>query len=204
MPGVDILSAGGPIIAVLAVLSLLSFTVIGAKCIQLRHALKGRDRRMSALDHWEQSDTQKAETLVQTGQSPADRILGCGLQELQQGKGLETVERSLEWRANQEMSDMMRYIRLLELIAMISPLLGLLGTVLGMIQAFQELAAAEGAANASLLAMGIWQALLTTAAGLIVAIPAAIAAGLLNARVDRAGTEIETAVNRLLSTVKPK
>ena len=88
---------------------------------------------------------------------------------------------------------------MLELIAMISPLLGLLGTVLGMIQSFQELALAEGAANASVLAGGIWQALLTTAAGLIVAIPAAIAATLLSARVDTVAQRIEATVGRLFA-----
>ena len=94
---------------------------------------------------------------------------------------------------------MNRHIRLLELIAMISPLLGLLGTVLGMIQSFQELALAEGAANASLLAGGIWQALLTTAAGLLVAIPAAVAASLLSDRVERAVSAIESSVGQLFA-----
>jgi biopolymer transport protein ExbB len=80
---------------------------------------------------------------------------------------------------------------------MVSPLLGLLGTVLGMIQSFQELEIAQGWANASVLAGGIWQALLTTAAGLIVAIPAAIAAQLLAARIESAGQLIESTVGQL-------
>jgi len=67
-----------------------------------------------------------------------------------------------------------------------------------MIQSFQELELAQGAANASVLAGGIWQALLTTAAGLLVAIPAAIAAGLFAARIDGAAQLIEGAVGRLL------
>ncbi len=58
---------------------------------------------------------------------------------------------------------------------------------------------AEGSANASLLAAGIWQALLTTAAGLLVAIPAAVAAALLNARVERVAQQIETNVGRLFA-----
>ena len=87
---------------------------------------------------------------------------------------------------------------MLEITAMVSPLLGLLGTVLGMIQSFQELELAEGAANASLLAGGIWQALLTTAAGLVVAIPAAIASGLFSARIERVAQSVENAVGRLM------
>ena len=89
-------------------------------------------------------------------------------------------------------------IRVLELIAMISPLLGLLGTVMGMIQSFQALEMAQGSANASVLAGGIWQALLTTAVGLLVAIPAAVGATLLSARAESAGQMIENSVGRLM------
>lgn len=89
-------------------------------------------------------------------------------------------------------------IRVLELIAMISPLLGLLGTVMGMIQSFQALEMAQGAANASVLAGGIWQALLTTAVGLLVAIPAAVGATLLASRAESAAQMIENSVGRLM------
>ena len=82
---------------------------------------------------------------------------------------------------------------------MISPLLGLLGTVLGMIQSFQDLAQAQGSANASVLAGGIWLALLTTAGGLMVAIPAAVAGSLLTGRVETATLRIESAVGRLMA-----
>jgi biopolymer transport protein ExbB len=92
---------------------------------------------------------------------------------------------------------MNRHLRVLEVIAIVSPLLGLLGTVLGMIQSFQELELAQGSANAAVLAGGIWEALLTTAAGLIVAIPAAVAAQLLGARVESAGHLIENTVGQL-------
>jgi len=104
------------------------------------------------------------------------------------------LDSELMRRGNEELAKMNTLIRLLELIAMISPLLGLLGTVLGMIQSFQELEMAEGAANASVLAGGIWQALLTTAAGLLVAIPAAVGASLLSARIENAALMIESAV----------
>ncbi len=88
-------------------------------------------------------------------------------------------------------------LRTLEVLAVVSPLMGLLGTVLGMIESFQQLELAGGSANAAVLASGIWQALLTTAMGLIVAIPAAIAANLLSSRLDRAGHVMEDCVTRL-------
>ena len=79
-------------------------------------------------------------------------------------------------------------MRLLEVIAGAAPLLGLLGTVLGMIEAFKQLEMAGSQIDPSVLSGGIWQALLTTAAGLIVALPALIAwhhfdRGLENARI---------------------
>jgi biopolymer transport protein ExbB len=118
---------------------------------------------------------------------------------LADGRPIKALNSDLEWRGNAEIADLGRHIRLLELIAVVSPLLGLLGTVLGMIRAFQELALAQGAANASLLAGGIWEALLTTAAGLIVAIPAAIAASMLATRVDSVGQELEASIGRLFA-----
>jgi len=108
------------------------------------------------------------------------------------------LESELVRRGNEELATMNNLIRVLELIAMISPLLGLLGTVLGMIQSFQELEMAEGAANASVLAGGIWQALLTTAVGLLVAIPAAVGASLLGGRIESSAQMIESAVGELL------
>jgi biopolymer transport protein ExbB len=106
------------------------------------------------------------------------------------------LEAELLRRGNAEIAQMNRHIRLLELVAMIAPLLCLLVTLLGMIQSFQELELAQGAANASVLAGGIWQALLTTAAGLVVAIPAAIGATLLSARIESAAHAIETTIGQ--------
>lgn len=136
---------------------------------------------------------------MDSASTPADRITLAAMEGLAANKPRPVLTDDLEWRGNSEVAAMNRQIRILELIAMISPLLGLLGTVLGMIQSFQELALAEGAANASLLAAGIWQALLTTAAGLLVAIPAAVAASLLTEKVERATGLIETAVGQLFA-----
>ena len=196
---IDTLVSGGPIVAVLLVLSFLSLLLIAQKTIQLSGVLKGEAQRENALDHWSQGDRKAALDLVDGSGTPVDRVLAHAMAGLQQGRPRTALDDDLEWRGNAEVAQMSRHIRLLELIAMISPLLGLLGTVLGMIQSFQELALAEGAANASVLAGGIWQALLTTAAGLIVAIPAAIAATLLSARVDTAALRIEATVGRLFA-----
>lgn len=193
------LASGGPIVAVLIVLSVFSLALIGVKLIELRGVLSGEKRRAKAFGLWADGDREAATALVGSGHAPADRIALAAMAGLTTGRKRPVLEGDLEWRANAEIAAMSRHIRVLELIAMISPLLGLLGTVLGMIRSFRELAAAQGAANASVLAAGIWEALLTTAAGLIVAIPAMIAATMLTARIDSAGQMIEAAVGELFA-----
>lgn len=194
----DALGAGGLIIALLALFSLLSWAVIGVKILALWPCRSGAARRARAFDLWRSDDKQAAQAALSDGKSPADRVTSYAMQALSAGFRGPVLMAELTRRGNEEVAKMNRMIRLLEVIAMISPLLGLLGTVLGMILSFQELELAQGAANASVLAGGIWQALLTTAAGLIVAIPAAVGAGLLTARIDGAAQDIESAVGQLM------
>lgn len=183
---------------VLAVLSLLSWAVIVIKTLQLWNSRSGTNMRGDAFENWRRGEKQEALAMIAAGRSPADRVTTYAMQALSGGFSGPVLLAELTRRGNDEVSRMNGLIRLLELIAMISPLLGLLGTVLGMIQSFQELELAQGAANASVLAGGIWQALLTTAAGLLVAIPAAVGAGLLSARIDGAAQAIESAVGQLM------
>lgn len=194
----DDIGAGGPILLVLALLSLLSWAVIVIKTLRLWNVRSGTALRANAFELWRSGEKQAAQASVAAGRSPADRVTHYAMQALSGGFSGTALLTELTRRGNDEVSRMNGLIRLLELIAMISPLLGLLGTVLGMIQSFQELELAQGAANASVLAGGIWQALLTTAAGLLVAIPAAVGAGLLSARIDGAAQAIESAVGQLM------
>jgi biopolymer transport protein ExbB len=191
--------AGGPMIWLLILLSFFSLALIALKMLQLRGVLSGGAVRARALAAWATGDKTGASAMLAQGRSPADRLVHAAMQGLIAGQRRPALEAELDWRGNVEMAALTRHIRLLEIIAMVSPLMGLLGTVLGMIEAFQELAKAEGAANASLLAGGIWTALLTTAAGLAVAIPAAVAAGLFSERTDRAALQIESAVGELFA-----
>ncbi len=192
------LTAGGPVMFILIVLSALSLTLIVVKIVQLWPATGGTARRDAALTQWSGGDRAGAMATI-TPRNAADRVLLAGMQGLTEGMAPGLLEGDLARRGNDEVAAMSSGLRLLDLISMISPLLGLLGTVLGMVQSFQDLALAEGSANASVLAGGIWLALLTTAAGLLVAIPAAIGSSLLTGRVDTASLRIESAVGRLLT-----
>ena len=187
---------GGPVLIILALLSVLSIALIVVKALQLAGARSGGPTRDEALVRWSQNDKDGAVGLLASGKAPADRVAHYALASSLKRMPRKPLEAELMRRGNAEVEIMGRHLRVLELVAMIAPLLGLLGTVLGMIQSFQELEMAQGSANASVLAGGIWQALLTTAAGLVVAIPAAIGATLLSARVDAAAHEIESAVGQ--------
>lgn len=101
--------------------------------------------------------------------SPLGQVLAAGIGNAKRGR--EIMKEAMEESAAQVSHDMERYLTSLGVIASISPLLGLLGTVVGMIKVFTALML-EGAGNANVLAGGISQALITTAAGLSVAIPA--------------------------------
>jgi len=192
------LGAGGIIILVLGLLSALSLTLILVKIVQLLPARSGAAQREQAISLWAKGEKNQAQDVVKNGKSPADRVMIYAMKSLAGGFTGATLHSELLRRGNEEFARMNSLIRVLELIAMISPLLGLLGTVMGMIQSFQALEMAEGAANASILAGGIWQALLTTAVGLLVAIPAAVGATLLSARAESAAQMIENSVGRLM------
>lgn len=192
------IGTGGPIILLLLAMSVFSLALIAYKIVQLWPVTGGAENRDAALSSFETGNAAEARTRAETGRSPADRVLAFAIKALGDGRSGAPLMTELMRRGNEEFSRMSNHIRLLELIAMIAPLLGLLGTVLGMIQSFQELELAEGAANASVLAGGIWQALLTTAAGLLVAIPAAVGATLLSARAERGAQMIEGAIAQLM------
>jgi biopolymer transport protein ExbB len=114
-------------------------------------------------------DAQKLRNLRTS--SPLGAILAAGLSNAHLGR--EAMKSSIEEAASHVVHDLERYLNSLGTIAAVTPLLGLLGTVVGMINVFTEIMA-QGTGNASVLAGGISEALVTTAAGLTVAIPALI------------------------------
>ena len=102
----------------------------------------------------------------------------------------ETLETVVMHAAEEEVRNMSSYLQALATIGNIAPLLGLLGTVLGMIKAFMVIQQMGGKVNAAVLAGGIWEAMLTTAFGLAVALPTVVAHSYLLARVDKYETRL--------------
>jgi biopolymer transport protein ExbB len=105
--------------------------------------------------------------------------------------------------AKREVAELRRGTRPLELIATIAPLIGLLGTVLGMIQAFQALQEAGSAVDPSILAGGIWEALLTTAAGMAVAIPASVLLSWIESIAEREQAQMEDVTVQVFNSARP-
>ncbi|HFC97347.1 MAG TPA: MotA/TolQ/ExbB proton channel family protein [Thermosulfurimonas dismutans] len=116
----------------------------------------------------------------------------------------ETVERLLSSAAEKERAELSRYFGLMALVGNLAPLLGLLGTVIGMIRAFQTVEALGERVTPSHLAGGIWEAMLTTAAGLTVAIPIMIGLSYLEGRLARIENQMEEAATLLLKALKER
>lgn len=130
--------------------------------------------------------------------SPLGRILAAGLGNAYHGR--DVMKESIQEAAGHVIHDLERYLNTLGTIAAVSPLLGLLGTVFGMITVFSEIMA-QGTGNASALAGGISVALITTAAGLTVAIPALVMHRYFVGRIDGIVVELEQETIKLVDAL---
>ena len=141
-------------------------------------------------------DASRLKTLKQS--SPLGRILAAGLSNAYHGR--EVMKESIQEAAQHVVHDLERYLNTLGTIAAIAPLLGLLGTVVGMIKVFAEIMS-QGTGNASVLAGGISEALITTAAGLTVAIPALAMHRYFVGKIDAIVVELEQETIKLVDAL---
>ncbi|MEX5726651.1 biopolymer transport protein ExbB [Rhodovulum iodosum] len=191
------LDQGGPAIWAIAALSVATLTLILWKLWRLLSAgawAGARAERAVAL--YQAGDRAGAEAAVAGRAGLRAQVVRAALAaraRLSEAKAREETTRV----ARGLLSEAETGLRALELIAAIAPLLGLLGTVMGMIEAFQTLEATGARADPADLAGGIWEALLTTAAGMAVAIPAAMALSWFEAVVDRNRRDMEDLATRI-------
>lgn len=141
-------------------------------------------------------DAARLKSLKQS--SPLGRILAAGLSNAYHGR--DVMKESIQEAASHVVHDLERYLNTLGTIAAVAPLLGLLGTVLGMIRVFAEIMA-QGTGNASVLAGGISEALITTAAGLTVAIPALAMHRYFTGKIDAIVVELEQETIKLVDAL---
>lgn len=196
---IAMLDRGGPALWLIAGLSVLTLALILWKIwrFSLMGAWSGRATE-TAIGHWVQGRTEEAMDRVAGRASLRARLAHTAMTaKLDPGLDEAAAREETTRVARADLAEARRGLRALELIASIAPLVGLLGTVLGMIEAFQALQASGNRADPTILAGGIWEALLTTAAGMAVAIPAAMALSWFDAIVDRLQGDMEDAATRI-------
>ena len=172
---IELLLKGGPILMLIAALSVISLAVILWKISQLLRlgALRSGQKTDAAISRWCAGEDVSAVLAARSGmraEFAGDAIHLRESPDWDKSSRKEEIARI----ARARLQEISAGLRALELVVTIAPLLGLLGTVLGMIDAFQALQLEGGNADPATLAGGIWAALLTTAAGMAVAIPVAM------------------------------
>lgn len=185
----ELATRGGIMMIPIAICSLVVVAVVVERSAVLRRAKVVPPGFREDLDK-AGSDAAAALKACEASDSPASRVVRAGLDKL--GHVREVVEKHIAAAGENEVYAMRRWLRALTVIAAIAPLLGLTGTIFGMIEAFATVAGSgESLGRAEMLADGIYKAMITTAAGLIVAIPTVVCYHWLAGRVERLTRELD-------------
>lgn len=199
-PLVDLITAGGPVTVILLILSIAVTTVILLKLLQFARLGVGRTRASeAAISDWIAGEPLRALKSLEGRRGPVAQVVAHAIRGLMAGMEEPRVREDVERVALAAISELRAYLRVIEATVQLAPLLGLFGTVLGMISSFRALQAAGAEADPAVLAGGIWVALLTTAVGLAIAIPAAFVHYWFEGRIEREREHIEQAVTSVLT-----
>ncbi len=195
----ELLKAGGILMVPIVACSILALAIVLERFWTLRASRVAPPQSINELWRWiKKKELNGRKLKALQGSSPLGRILAGGLINAKHGR--EVMKESIEHEASQVIHELERFLNPLGTIATITPLLGLLGTVIGMIKVFAEIQLA-GVGNAGNLAGGISEALITTAAGLSVAIPALICHRYFIRRVDELVVNMEQEAIKLVEVV---
>ncbi len=196
----EFLLRGGPVMIPIGLASIIALAVFIERLWYLRGSrVLPREARIELLEVSRPGRWSEAVTLCRKSDSPMSRVLEVGF--LHQGGSRERLKTLMEEVGLREAAELERYSGVVGIVAAIAPLLGLLGTVLGMILTF-EVIQDQGLGVVSSLAGGISQALITTFAGLSVGIPALIGHRFLLARVDELVLGLEEVALEVLELVR--
>ena len=203
----EIIFSGG-IFGVLIIVVLLLLSILSAYLI-IDHLLtvRRKDLMPEGLgEHVRQAlgngNVAEAQTACRENPSFLSFVLMHGISELE--FGWNSVEKSVEEALSEQAARLFRKIEYLSVIGNLAPMVGLLGTVIGMIVAFQSVAATQGTASAPQLAEGIYQALVTTVGGLLVAIPSIGAFAVFRNRIDQLVAEAAFQAQHVFSPLRRK
>jgi biopolymer transport protein ExbB len=190
---------GGPMMWPLLFFSILGLTFIIERFIALTKAKVNVNEFLSRVRKalLVNRNVKEAIKVCEQYQGPVASVMKAGL--LRYGHSREDIEKTIENAALYELDRLERGMGVLATTANVAPMLGFLGTVTGMIKSFATLAS-EGLTNPGKVAAGISEALITTATGLMIAIPAQLAYNWYTTKINRFVRDIETATNMLLET----
>lgn len=194
---------GGPLMWPILLCSVIVVAIVLERLYHLRRAKVNVPNLLTRAKKLLREDkSEEAEKLCRDTSGPVAHILAIGIH--LHNRSPEEREKILVRAGSRELRRLEKNLSALGIIGHISPLLGLLGTVTGMIKAFIMIAELGGRVDASVLAGGIWEALITTAAGLSVAIPTLVFYHYFEGRVDNISIQMKDAAGELLELQNSK
>jgi len=186
----DILVLGGWVMIPLVFLSVLTIYLLVERLITIRQAASDPEAITDRVREFVRNgNVEAAIQYCKEKDVPITRILKQGLERL--GRPISEIQDAVQAAGKHETFDLEKRTNLLASIAGIAPMLGFFGTVVGMIRAFQQIQNLQGNVNPSVLAGGIWEALITTATGLLVGILALFSYNFLMGRIRRISNDME-------------
>lgn len=191
--------SGGPVAIVLIALSII---VVAVTVLKLWHffyiQLDARKFIFAALEDWRNNRPSQALSHLENSRNPIAQVMEAAMRIISNKQlDIDTAREEVIRIATKHVDAVRSHLKSIEVIAALSPLLGLLGTVFGMIEAFKQLENAGTAVDPAILSGGIWEALITTAMGLSVAIPAIFVLNWLEQRVSRFQAAMEDAMTQV-------
>ena len=196
----EMAAKGGPLMIVLLLLSILAVFIFGKKWWAIRRAGKiDKDFMMDIRDYIHEGKIKSAKTLCTKYDTPVARMVEAGL--ARSTKSLSDVQTAVENVGNVEVARLEKGLPYLATIAGGAPMIGFLGTVLGMVQAFFNMSNAGNNIDITLLSSGIYTAMITTVGGLIVGIIAYFGYNYLSARISSLIYSMESATIKLMDAL---
>ena len=194
------LKLGGPAMLVLVLMSIAAMTLTIVKVWEFFEHRYGDERFVEPLlAAWRAGSAEAQVAALRTHPSPLAQLMIEAVDGLRRYGPSEALREQIAQQAADRLASARTLLRPLEVIGQLAPLVGLLGTVLGMIEAFQRLQAAGDRVDPAILSGGIWEALLTTAAGMVVALVALVCLSILESLAERQSARAERAVNTIMA-----
>ena len=204
-PVAELLAMGGPVMGVLLFISVLGLgTTLYTLVVSLLQAPRLNRRIRAGVDQWCDGQDEAAQRSLAGQRNPLAGLVAFVMNRRHQGETEDSLRDEVARRAQRLLLPFESPLKILEVIAALAPLIGLLGTVMGMMTAFDAMANAQGQADPAELSGGIYEALSTTATGLAIAIPFAAIAAWMEFRMRRMQQQINDLLVRMFRREVPR